>query len=150
MNRLYILLLLLLFNAVVADGRRLVVVERGTTKTAPGIGGYAQIGYAFAKGDMITVDATAEKQLERMIVVIHPDQELGRDRATKNPHYRFTMPKSGIVVIRFISDRGGTNTIHYTVTRMPGSDRLQHYNTKVIWRKPPTLHGDLIPVRAGR
>jgi hypothetical protein len=149
MKRLYILLLLTL-SALYAEGRRMVVVDRGTTKTAPGIGGYADIGYAFAKGDVITVDATAEKQLDRMIIVIHPQTEIGRDRATKNPHRTFTMPRAGIVVIRFISDRGGTNTVHYTVTRMPASDRVQRYNTKVIWKKPPTLHGDLIPVRAGR
>jgi hypothetical protein len=96
------------------------------------------------------VNATAEKMLDRMIVMIYPQEELGRDRGTKTPHYTFTMPHEGIVVIRFISDRGGTNKIDYTVTRMPASDRLQRYNTKVVWEKPKQgLHGRLVPRRAG-
>lgn len=150
MKRCYLFFLLLLLPAFSVDARRSVVVGHGTTKTAPGIGGYAQIGYAFAKGDVVTVNATAEKQLERMIVIVYPETEVGRDLATKTPHYTFTMPRSGIAVIRFISDRGGTNTINYTVTRMPASNAVQRYNTRVIWKKPGTLHGDLIPVRAGR
>jgi hypothetical protein len=144
-----IALLLLLANGISA--RKLVTVERGSVTTAPGIGGYAQIGYAFAKGDVVTVNGTAEKKLERMIVMIYPDVEIGRDLATKEPHYTFTMPREGIVVIRFISDRGGTNKVNYSVTRMPASDRVQRYNTRVVWEKPATgLHGRLVPRRAGR
>lgn len=132
-----------------ATARKLVVVERGHVTTAPGIGGYAQIGYAFAKGDVVTINGTSSKQLERMIIMVYPDVELGRDLATKAPHYTFTMPQAGIVVIRFISDRSGTNKINYTVTRMPASDRVQRYNTKVIWEKPKDggPHGRLIPRR---
>ena len=146
----YYFSLLLLLAAPAADARRQVTVGHGSVTTAPGIGGYAQVGYAFAKGDVVNVSANAEKKLERMIVYIHPQEELGRDIGTKTPHYTFTMPHDGIVVIRFISDRGGTNKVNYNVTRMPGSDRTQAYNTRVAWKKPPTLHGDLIPVRAGR
>lgn len=149
MVRTYLILILLLVS-LNAAARKLVIAARGNVTTAPGIGGYAQIGYAFAKGDVITINGTSEKQLERMIVMIYPDEELGRDRATKAPHYTFTMPHAGIVVIRFISDRGGTNKINYSVTRMPGSDRVQRYNTKVIWDKPRDgPHGGLIPRRAG-
>jgi hypothetical protein len=134
-----------------ADARREVLVESGNTRTAPGIGGYTQIGYAFAKGDRISIDATAEKQLDRMIIMIYPETELGRVRATKAPSYSFTMPRNGIVIFRFISDRSGTNDIHYTVRRMPASNAVQRYNTRVIWQKPPTgRHGELIPRRAGR
>jgi hypothetical protein len=145
-------LFLLLTLSVPALARKLVTVGHGKVTTAPGIGGYAQIGYAFVKGDVVTIDATAEKQLERMIVMIYPDKEIGRDLATKTPHYTFTMPETGIIVVRFISDRSGTNDINYTVTRMPASNAVQHYNTRVVWQKPPTNapHGRLIPRRAGR
>jgi hypothetical protein len=134
-----------------AQARRDVAVASGTTRTAPGIGGYAQIGYAFAKGDRVSINATAEKQLDRMIVMVYPEQELGRVRATKAPSYSFVMPKNGIVIFRFISDRGGTNDIRYNVHRMPASDAVQRYNTRVVWDKPTNgRHGELIPRRAGR
>jgi hypothetical protein len=140
-----------LLIAFCADARKEVLVGSGTTRTAPGIGGYAQIGYAFAAGDRISINASAQKMLDRMIVMIYPEQELGRVRATKDPSYSFTMPRSGIVIFRFISDRGGTNDIRYTVRRMPGSNATQRYNTRVVWEKPRTgRHGELIPHRAGR
>ncbi len=125
-----------------------VVVEKGSTKTTPGIGGNTQIGYAFAKGDVVTIDARAGKQLERMIVYIFPEQVMGRKTFTKHAKYSFTMPEDGIVIYRFISDRAGTNTINYTVTRMPGSDETQNYATKVEWQKPTDFSGTLIPKRA--
>jgi hypothetical protein len=150
MSKPYIIVLFLLIS-LQASARKLVVIDRGSVTTAPGIGGYAQIGYALAKGDVVTITGTAEKQLERMIIIVHPDKEIGHDLATKTPHYTFTMPQEGIVVIRFISDRSGTNKISYSVTRMPASDRVQRYNTKVVWQKPETgPHGRLIPRRARR
>ena len=148
---LRIICILMLVLPLHATARKLVTVGHGSVTTAPGIGGYAQIGYAFAKGDVVTIDATASKMLDRMIVLFYPDQELGRARATKTPHYSFTMPRAGIVVFRFISDRDGTNEIHYIVSRMPASNAAQGYNTKIIWDKPPAgMPGDLIPRRAGR
>lgn len=145
-----LLVIPLLLISLCTMARRQVLVERGHVTTAPGVGGYAQIGYAFAKGDMISIDASAEKLLERMIVMIYPQEEVGRDLGTKTPKFSFTMPYEGIVIFRFISDRGGTNRVDYTVTRMPASDVLQHYNTKVVWDKPPGgLHGRLVPRRAG-
>ncbi len=145
-NFLFVPLLLLCLSA---SARKAVVVETGTTTTVPGIGGNAQIGYAFAKGDVVTIDAKASKQLERMLVFIFPEQTLGRSKFTKHPTLTFTMPQDGIVVIRFISDRDGVNTINYTVTRMPASDAVQNYDTKVEWQKPVDHAGTLIPKRAG-
>ncbi len=131
--------------------RKQVLVERGQVTTAPGIGGYAQIGYAFAKGDVIGIEAHASKLLDRMIVMIYPEEEIGRALSTKEPRLSFTMKREGIVIFRFISDRGGTNEISYSVSRMPASDRVQRYNTRIIWEKPPVgaRHGSLIPKRAG-
>lgn len=146
------LLLLLLLSAIqIADARKLVTVARGNTNTSPGIGDYADIAYAFAKGDVITLDAKASKQLQRVMITLYPDMEIGHDMATKSPHLTVTMPRAGIAVIRFISDRDGKNEINYTVTRMPASDAVQRYNTKVVWQKPPEGRpGHLIPVRAGK
>ena len=137
-----------MFISITAFSKTIVVVDKGSTKTTPGIGGNTQIGYAFAKGDVVTIDARAEKQLERMIVYVFPEQVLGRKTYTKHAKLSFTMPDDGIVVFRFISDRAGTNTIQYSVTRMPGSDETQHYSTKVEWQKPNDFSGTLIPKRA--
>lgn len=71
-----------------AEARKQVVVGRGTTKTAPGIGGHADNGYAFAKGDVITIDATAEKQLERMIIILYPQEEMGRELDARTPMWK--------------------------------------------------------------
>ena len=126
-----------------------MLVESGHLTTAPGIGGDAETGYAFTKGDVISITAKASKQLDRMLVLIYPDEEIGKDRATKSPKYTFTMPHDGIVVFRFLSDRGHTDKIDYTVTRIPASPDVQNYNTKVVWDKPPAgAHGRLIPRRA--
>ncbi len=141
-------LLLLTVTAGASDARKLVTVARGQTSTAPGIGDYAEIGYAFAKGDVITLDAKASKQLQRVMIMVYPDAEIAHDMATKTPHLTVTMPRAGIAVIRFISDRDGKNEISYTVTRMPASDAVQRYNSRVTWQKPPEGRpGHLIPVR---
>ena len=132
-----------------ANAAKEVVVETSTSTTSPGIGGSTQLGYAFAKGDVITIDAKASKQLERMLVFRFPEQVLGRIKFTKRPKLTFTMPDDGIVVFRFISDRDGTNTISYTVTRMPASDAVQDYNTKVNWQNPNDHASTQTPVRAG-
>jgi hypothetical protein len=144
-----LLLIPLLLVSLVAGATKEVLVESGKLTTAPGIGGDAQVGFAFAKGDKITISATASKVLDRMLVLMDPATELGRVRHSKNPGFTFTMPADGIVVFRFISDRDGTNNIGYTVRRMPASDAVQSYNTKVIWKNPPAgAKGNQIPVRA--
>ncbi len=125
-----------------------VLVEKSSTRTTAGIGGNAQIGYAFAKGDVVTIDARSNKKLERMIVYIFPEQVLGRKTYTKHAKYTFTMPEDGIVIFRFISDRAGIATVDYSVTRMPASNETQNYSTKVEWQKPVDFSGTLIPKRA--
>src|SRR5688572_19593511 len=99
------LLLIPLLLISLGSNARNTLVDKGVVTTTTGIGGYAQIGYAFAKGDVITVSANAEKHLQRMIVILHPNNEIGRQLDTKNPNYTFTMPEEGMVIIRFISDR---------------------------------------------
>jgi hypothetical protein len=143
-----LLLLPLILISLSTSARKQVTIDQGTITTSPGIGGHAQTGYAFAKGDVITITAKAAKQLERMIVVLQPDKELGRQLSTRNPHYTFTMPEDGIVVIRFISDRAGTNDVSYTVSRTPASPAVEHYDTRVVWEKPPAgVPGYLVPRR---
>jgi hypothetical protein len=143
-----ILLIPLLLFAL-NGGAQTQMIESGHLTTAPGIGGDAETGYAFTKGDVITVSAKSSKQLDRMLVLMYPDEEIGRYRATKTPSYTFTVPHDGIVIIRFVSDRGHTNQVDYTVTRMPASPAVANYNTKVIWEKPADgLHHRLVPKRA--
>jgi hypothetical protein len=143
-----LLLIPLLLMSLCANARK-ILVDKGVVTTTTGIGGYAQTGYAFAKGDVITVTANAQKHLQRMIVILHPNTEIGRQLDTKNPNYTFTMPEDGMVVIRFISDRAGTNDINYTVMRTPASPALENYDTRVIWEKPDVVApGYLIPRRA--
>jgi hypothetical protein len=147
MKTLFLIPVLLL--SLAANARK-ILVDKGVVTTTTGIGGYAQTGYAFAKGDVITVSANAEKHLQRMIVILHPNTEIGKQLDTKNPNYTFTMPEEGMVIIRFISDRAGTNDINYTVMRTPASPAVENYNTKVVWDKPEVLTpGYLVPRRAG-
>lgn len=145
---------LLLFPALLlsltAAATKEVVVDSGTTITTPGIGGNTQIGYAFAKGDVITIDAQASKQLERMLVFMFPEQVLGRVKFTKHPKLSFTMPEDGTAVFRFISDRDGTNKITYMVKRMPASDSVQRYDTRLEWVEPMDRKGTRIPQRTGK
>lgn len=145
----FLLIPMLLLSLSAGAQKQVTVVENGTLTTAPGIGGDAQTGYAFAKGDVITIRAKASKQLDRMLVLVYPETEIGNYRATKKPEFRFTMPQDGIAVFRFISDRGHTNKISYTITRMPASAAVQGYNTKVVWEPPKDgVPGNLIPRRA--
>jgi hypothetical protein len=145
MKRLFFTAAMLLSISAFATSE--VVVEKGSTRTTPGIGGNTQIGYAFAKGDIVTIDARSNRQLERMIVYIFPENVMGRKTYTRHARYSFTMPEDGVVVFRFISDRAGVNTIQYTVTRMPSSDETQNYSTKVEWQKPTDRTGTLVPKR---
>ncbi len=139
----------LLLSATAVNAQKMVTVDSGMVTTVPGIGGNAQIGYAFAKGDVVTIDAKASKLLERMMVFRFPEQVLGRVKYSKKAKFSFTMPEEGIAVFRFISDRDGTNKITYMVTRVPASAAVQEYDTKVDWKMPVDHAGTLIPQRAG-
>jgi transcriptional regulator of nitric oxide reductase len=136
----------LLLLSLASYGQTPIVVEDSTTTTVPGIGGNAQIGYAFAKGDVVTIDAKASKPLQRMMVYRFPEEVVGRVKFTKKPSLTFTMPEDGIIIFRFISDRDGTNIISYKVTRTPASEAVAHYNTRVNWQ-PSSGRSGLIPVR---
>jgi hypothetical protein len=144
---LFIPLLLLSWQS---EATRRVTLARDTTvTTAPGIGGTADIGFAFAKGDLVSIDARASKKLEQLQAYIFPDRVLGRSKYTKHARLTFTMPEDGIVIFRFISDRGGTNAVTYTVTRLPASDAVQNYNTAIEWVNPTDRIGTPVPKRVG-
>jgi hypothetical protein len=127
--------------------RKVILASDTTISTAPGIGGTADIGFAFAKGDLVSIDAQASKKLEQLQAYIFPDKVLGRSKYTKHARLTFTMPEDGIVIFRFISDRAGTNTVRYTVTRMPASDAVQDYNTRIEWVNPTDRIGTPVPKR---
>lgn len=126
-----------------------VTIATGSVTTAPGIGGNADLGLAFSKGDVIHIQAKAEKRLSQMLILFFPNRELGRVSETEHPHFDFTMPQNGIIVFRFISDRSGTDKVSYTVTRKPANASVKNYDTRVVWLKPANgQQGDLVPVRA--
>jgi hypothetical protein len=142
-----LLLSFFLLTGGVACAQSVVVVDSGTVVTAVGIGGSAQLAYAFGKGDVVNIEAKASKQLASMVVSRHPQPILGRVKLTKQPKLSFTMEEEGIVVFRFISDRDGTTIINYTVTRMPADAELQEYNTKVTWKMGEGKSGQMVPER---
>jgi hypothetical protein len=144
MKALFLIPLLLL--SLAAGAQTPVIVEDSTTSTL-GLGGSAQIGFAFAKGDVVTIEAHASKHLDRMMVYRYPEDVIGRVKLTKNPSFTFTMAEDGIVVCRFISDRDGTNNIRYKVTRTPATVAMQNYQTKITWQPPTDRSGQLIPKR---
>ena len=147
MKQLFFIPLLLFYFSAFATKE--VVVEKSSITTAPGIGGTAQIAYAFAKGDVVKIEAKASKQLERMLVYLYPEQVLGREKFTRKINFSFKMPEEGIVIFRFISDRGGTNDINYVVKRQPASNAVQNYNTRIKWLAPKDRLGEPMPVREG-
>lgn len=112
-----------------------IKVDQSSVTTVQGVGGSAQIAYAFAKGDQVVIDGHAGKMLDRMMVISYPDQLLGRVKSIKKIHYTFTMPEDGVVIFEFISDRGGTNKIDYTITREPATAATANYTTKVTWKR---------------
>jgi hypothetical protein len=128
-------------------GAQTAVVVADSTITSLGLGGTEQVGYAFAKGDVVTIDARAEKKLDRMLVYRYPEAMIGRAKLTKRPRLKFTMTEDAIVVFRFVSDRNGHNSVSYKITRIPASAATQTYNTKVRWEPPTERSGQLIPKR---
>jgi hypothetical protein len=141
-----LLLTFFLLFSIGAGAQTLVTVDSGSTD-ALGIGGNAQLGWAFAKGDVVTIEAKASKQLERMLIYRFPQEVIGRVKLTRKPKLTFTMPEEGVIICRFISDRDGTNNIAYTVTRIPASAAVQDYDTKVDWQVARDRNGGLVPKR---
>jgi len=146
----FYILIMMLFISLSAYAGKEVVVESSETTTTPGIGGNAQVGFAFAKGDVISIDAHASKQLERMLAFIYPENIICRIKYKKNIHYSFTMPEDGIVIFRFISDQGGTNTIKYDITRTPATDATRNYDTHIQWKSPADHVGNAVPYRVAK
>jgi hypothetical protein len=108
-----------------------------------------QVGYAFAKGDVVSIDGRAQKKLDRMMVYRYPEAMIGKAKLTKRPRLTFTMQEDAIVIFRFISDRAGHNSVSYKITRVPASEATQHYDTRIKWEPPTERSGQLIPKRVG-
>jgi len=123
------------------------VIDQGTVRTAPGIGGYNEIAYALAKGDVITLDVKANRLLERVMVVQYPQNVLQRVKAVRKTTTTFTVPEEGFVVIRFVNDRLGVTSVDYTVTRVPGPGTPADYNTTVRWERPTNTVQGMVPRR---
>lgn len=131
MKNLLLAALLLAFSTGAHAVVRPVVVADSTVGTVPGIGGYTEVSYTFAKGDKVTLAATSSKLLERAMVIMMPQTVLLRIKGTKKVNETFEVPKDGTVIIRFVSDRGGINNIHYNLIRLPASEDLQDFSTKL-------------------
>lgn len=136
----------LLFSAT--SSRAQTVVDQGTVHTTRGIGGYTEISYAFAQGDMVEMKANTNKVLQSVTAMLYPGNVLVRQKSVRQPVVKFTMPEEGFVTFRFVSDRGGVNTVDYTVTRTPAPDGPAQYNTKVNWQKPVSTVGGKVPKKA--
>lgn len=145
MRSLVVLLLCLFATNVFAQKE--VTVDEGKIQTVRGLGGEVQMAFNFAKGDVVTIDAHASKQLERALIFAMPDKIIDRVKYSKKVQRSFTMTENNIVVFRFISDRGGVNTITYVVKRKPASAATQDYNTKTDW-KTTSEHGLAVPIPA--
>lgn len=148
MKTLFIAALFALTTRLPSTAQTATLVDKGTVRTPRGIGGYKEISYAFAKGDIVTLNAQSNKLLGRVMVTLYPENVIERVKWARNTTTTFTVPEEGIVVIRFISDRSGVATINYTVTRTPGPGAPTNYNTKVNWEKPTGSVGNLVPKRA--
>jgi len=108
-----------------------VSVADTTIGTVPGIGGYAEVTYMFAKGDKITLVAKSSKLMERAMATMAPQTVLLRSKDTKKVNETFEVPKDGKVTFRFVSDRAGVNNVHYSIIRLPASEEVQDFTTKV-------------------
>jgi hypothetical protein len=142
-----LIVLLLCLCAASAFAQKEVTVDEGKIQTVRGLGGEVQMAFNFAKGDVVSIDAHASKQLERALIFAKPDKIIDRVKYSKSVQRTFTMTENNIVVFRFISDRGGVNTISYIVKRKPATEATQDYNTKADW-KSTTEHGLAVPIPA--
>lgn len=130
MKRTFVLTGLVLVSIAAQAVVRPVTVADSTITTVSGVGGSAEVAYAFAKGDKITLVAKASKPLESALVIMAPQSVLLRVKDSRKVNKSFVMPEDGTVIVRFISDRGGVNHVHYNLVRLPSSEAVQDYNTK--------------------
>jgi hypothetical protein len=132
----------------VAAGAQTPVVVADSSMSSLGLGGSAEVGFAFAKGDVVTMTAQCSKKIQRVLAFRYPETQLARARETKNPSMSFTMEDDGIVIFQFVSDRAGHNKIHYRITRKPASAETQDNSTRIVWEPPTDRPGKPIPKRA--
>lgn len=130
-----------------AAGAQTPVVVSDSTIVSLGLGGSAEVGFAFAKGDVVELTAHCTKKIQRVLAFEYPEKQLARDRETKSPKLNFTMAEDAIVIFQFVSDRGGHNDIHYQISRKPASAATQDYGTRIIWEPPTDRPGKPIPKR---
>lgn len=129
MKALYIGLFMALFATRAAAIVRPVNVADSTISTVSGVGGSAEVTYSFAKGDKISLVASASKPMSQAMVLMPPQSVLVRAKDSRKVNQTFEMPQDGVVIIRFISDRGGVNHVHYSLVRLPASEAVQDYDT---------------------
>src|SRR4051812_38559926 len=119
MKKLKIILLLLALS-MRGFTQAIAVVSNAHVVTADGVGGWSDVKYFFKRGDRVHVSFTADKQLNRITVTLDSNKELAKVMSTRAGSLDFVVPEDGEVIIRFISDRRGQDSIDYTVTKVPG------------------------------
>jgi hypothetical protein len=149
MKAIFSTLFLLLLTAIVYAGDT-TQVDSGHKKMKLGVGDFTDIAYSFAKGDKIILHANSSKRLDRTVFLLYPRIELATVKSVKIVDHELIMPEDGILVIRFISDRNGTTALDYTVSRIPASDEVKDYDTRILWRRPSNGIGFLTPERVAK
>ena len=106
---------LLFVTAHAQDGGK--VIAQSTTETVGGIGGYTDVFQVLKAGDKITIEARAHKLLSGFFVYQSGHKLIGKVKDTKKINYSFTVPTDDSIRFHFVSDRGGSNKIDYTITK---------------------------------
>jgi ribosomal protein L21E len=118
--RSFFFLLFLSLSAVANAQTGSNIVAQSTTETTGGLGGYTDVTYAFKQGDRVTIEAKASKQLGLVKIFYAGNKMLGRLKDLKKVNYTFIMPADDSVTFHFVTDRGGTNKINYTISTTTG------------------------------
>ena len=108
----------MIFIHSAATAQTASIADTGVLQTVRGIGGWVATQYDFSKGDSIVVHYKASKTLDHAVAILD-NRELCKVRGGKGNDMDFVMPEDGVVNFLWISDRGGVNTINYTLTYFP-------------------------------
>jgi len=119
--RSFFFLLFLSLSAVANAQTGSNIVAQSTTETTGGLGGYTDVTYVFKQGDRVTIEAKASKQLGLVKIFYAGNKMLGRLKDLKKVNYTFIMPADDSVTFHFVTDRGGTNKINYTISTTTGT-----------------------------